>query len=122
MAKPVKNQLTKLSDRASDMATEIAMVSVYLSRGLFRAFSKDELTHLCEEGEDNFVREICFYAEAFVEWRRRMNFDYDDLSSGVFLYEEAEQKLPKMIARHFRERQIMPSQREFLDLVVDLCL
>lgn len=109
--------LKKLNSRSRDMAIEMCLFSAYLVRGVFKVFRSSELNQLTEQGEDGFIRELCYYAEDFVEWRRTEDIEYEEMTDGIYLYEEAEVALPKMLRKHFVEHELMPTSEEFLGMV-----
>lgn len=112
--------MKKMGTRARHMAIEMCMVTAFLVRGVFKVFSAKDLSTLCEEGEDGFVRELCYLAGDLVEWRRTNDIDYEDMTDGLFLYEEVEVTIPKMLKAYFRKNEFMPITSDFLDMIKTL--
>lgn len=124
-AKPVpvvekKDVLTDITYTVDQMNRR-CITSAYLVTGVLSDIEDRNVSVFESPGGIDFIDHICDLAQTLETWVETNNIEVEELSNGVFLYEEVEDLLAKKIVLHGETNDgVLPTRDEFIVMLNEL--
>lgn len=124
-AKPVpvvekKDVLTDITYTVDQMNRR-CITSAYLVTGVLNDIEDRNVSVFESPGGIDFIDHICDLAQTLENWVETNNIEVEELSNGVFLYEEVEDLLAKKIVLHGETNDgVLPTRDEFIVMLNEL--
>lgn len=115
-----KDVLTDITYTVDQMDRR-CITSAYLVTGVLNDIEDRNVSVFESTGGIDFISRICDLAQALETWVETNNIEVEELSDGVFLYEEVEDLLAKKIVLHGEANDgTLPTRDEFIVMLNDL--